>query len=1228
MSLKILENPLLNPWQHFTIYATHNRYIVVAMNKNRSKCRILKIDRMDQKELSIIEDQHEYSHSELRQLLGTIEISNSRVGGFSKTIHCHGIIGFIKFLEGYYMLVITRRSQVARIGYHRIYKIDETVMLGITNEDIKKLHPDESKYLRALQNVDLTNGFYFSYTYDLTHTLQFNLMHQSSKSDEENNKEGFCWGTRYQPTWKYVWNEYLQEPLRAQVHPRWLLFIVHGVILQYNLNVFCRSIYLTLICRRSQRYSGTRFLKRGGNCKGYVANEVETEQIVHDASLSSLGKSHFTSYVQLRGSVPAFWSQDPKQVPKPPIVIDMNDPTYVVASQHFRQLLYRYGAPILVLNLVKKHEKKKQEYILSEEFCSALDYIKQFVPDENNIQYLPFDMARANRSKHRRVMPKLDEIARRFLQQTGFFQNFPLLVNDKQYFYDKENAIRLTPYQSFFVQTGVVRVNCVDCLDRTNTAMFAVAKCALGYQLFAMGLTDSPHLQEDSSVELVIKQLFEHSGDILAQHLPPLGQHNPEILYKHFHVIIPIRFPAYAEKQHAMNLFLGIFQPKIGRPHFWELASDYHLHDPRLVSGYMPPHCTDILGDDIWFSLPFAAEQVLKSRNDCLEIVSVREDDPLVDGFNEYYHPDELTVFEEKFEWHMDSTNKDIAYNYGNIREFTPFSIRDHKQRKTITSLGLMADVQQRALLPPTAALSTPSPQANQDQSSDEDIFDDTDTDDENFRKQSQISNKKSYKSKIINRSINDESNSSAMQIKRLLSTIFPTTNDVYGFHLNEPSSESLQCYEQYARMARDACLPTSTPSSNKQHFNELSIQSYQSVSSNSSFEIILPSATERTKSKQQQLLQQQQAEFLSLQQSLASMFDEPIVTDETIRIYEQCVAVGHEGPFEPSDVDRLVYEEYVASLMIPVQSISSSNNFVRIFEVGPRDGLQNEKIVVPTPIKVEFVNRLNRTGLKAIEVTSFVSPKWVPQMSDHVEVLAGIERVPGVCYSALTPNVQGINKVVSLGDKGVDEVAIFSAASETFSKKNINCSIETSLQRFDEVMKVARQKNLPVRGYVSCVVGCPYEGKISPAQVVPVVQKLLEMGCYEISLGDTIGVGTPKSIGELLQALNSSGVPSAKLAIHCHDTYGQAIANIAKALDMGIRCVDSSVAGLGGCPYAKGATGNVATEDVIYLLHGLGYETGVDLDQLIDAGDFIMNFLKRQNKSKVAQALLCKRQD
>jgi len=301
--------------------------------------------------------------------------------------------------------------------------------------------------------------------------------------------------------------------------------------------------------------------------------------------------------------------------------------------------------------------------------------------------------------------------------------------------------------------------------------------------------------------------------------------------------------------------------------------------------------------------------------------------------------------------------------------------------------------------------------------------------------------------------------------------------------------------------------------------------------------------------------------------------------------------------------------------------SSSSNNNFVKIVEVGPRDGLQNEKTIVPTAVKIDLINRLGRTGLKYIEVTSFVSPKWVPQMSDHMEVLAKIDRLPNIHYSALTPNVQGMKNAI---EAKCDEVAIFGAASETFSKKNINCTIEESLQRFNDVAKLAKENSIPVRGYLSCVVGCPYEGKIKPEQVLPVAQKLLDMGCYEISLGDTIGVGNPKSIKALLTKLIENKIPVEKLAIHCHDTYGQAISNIYQSLEMGIRTIDSSVAGLGGCPYAKGATGNVSSEDVVYLLHELGYETGVDLKKLIETGEFITKFLKKANGSKVGVALAC----
>jgi len=290
----------------------------------------------------------------------------------------------------------------------------------------------------------------------------------------------------------------------------------------------------------------------------------------------------------------------------------------------------------------------------------------------------------------------------------------------------------------------------------------------------------------------------------------------------------------------------------------------------------------------------------------------------------------------------------------------------------------------------------------------------------------------------------------------------------------------------------------------------------------------------------------------------------------------------------------------------------------VKIVDVGPRDGLQNEKEVVPTDAKVELIHRLGEAGLPVVEAGSFVSPKWVPQMGDSADIMKRITRKPGVSYPVLTPNMKGFEGAMAVG---AEEVAIFGAASESFSQRNINCSIEESLARFDPIMQAARDKGVAVRGYVSCVVGCPYEGEIAPQKVAEVAAKLFEMGCYEISLGDTVGVGTPGKVQDMIRAVNDV-VPMEKLAVHFHDTYAQALANIYAALELGISVVDSSVAGLGGCPYAKGASGNVATEDVVYMLNGLGIETGVDLDKLCDAGRFISEVIGRAPASKVSLAL------
>ncbi len=294
----------------------------------------------------------------------------------------------------------------------------------------------------------------------------------------------------------------------------------------------------------------------------------------------------------------------------------------------------------------------------------------------------------------------------------------------------------------------------------------------------------------------------------------------------------------------------------------------------------------------------------------------------------------------------------------------------------------------------------------------------------------------------------------------------------------------------------------------------------------------------------------------------------------------------------------------------------------VRIVEVGPRDGLQNEKQTIATDVKVALIDLLADAGLPAIEAAAFVSPKWVPQMADASEVMTRIRRRAGVDYPVLVPNMKGFEAATAAG---VNEIAVFGAASETFSQKNINSSIAQSLERFLPVVAAAREKNIRVRGYISCVLGCPYEGAVAPEAVARVADALYRMGCYEISLGDTIGVGTPGSTLAMLDAV-ARHIPVDKLAGHFHDTYGQALANIYASLGRGVAVFDSSVAGLGGCPYAKGATGNVATEDVVYLLHGVGCATGVDLDRLIDAGEYICAALGRPTHSRVGRAMLARR--
>jgi hydroxymethylglutaryl-CoA lyase len=296
---------------------------------------------------------------------------------------------------------------------------------------------------------------------------------------------------------------------------------------------------------------------------------------------------------------------------------------------------------------------------------------------------------------------------------------------------------------------------------------------------------------------------------------------------------------------------------------------------------------------------------------------------------------------------------------------------------------------------------------------------------------------------------------------------------------------------------------------------------------------------------------------------------------------------------------------------------VSDSADRVRIVEMGPRDGLQNEKTIIPAATKIELINRLSATGLRSIEATSFVSPKWVPQLADAAEVFAAIDKNPQISYPVLVPNLQGYQRAREVG---AAEVAVFTAASEAFSRKNINASIDESIERFKPVLDQAKADGVRVRGYVSTVLGCPYQGDVPVTDVVRVARQMHDLGCYEISLGDTIGIGTPLKARAMLRAV-ASEVPMQALAVHFHDTRGQALANVLNCLEEGVRVVDSAVSGVGGCPYAKGATGNVASEDVVYMLEGMGMATGIDLPALIETGLWLSARLQRETSSKVARA-------
>ncbi|KAF9344837.1 phosphatidylinositol-3,5-bisphosphate 5-phosphatase [Mortierella sp. AD094] len=584
-------NVVLN---RFVLYETKTRFFIVGTNAPAgNRFRILKIDRTTAPdELSITEDEGVYSKSEVDDVLEMIKTGNKATGGMREIAKFYGIVGFVRFTEGYYITLITKRSPVALIGGHYIFHIDATSTISIhsSTTPTSKLdkNSDEARYLQMYQLVDLTKNFYFSYSYDITRTLQWNMT-RNSRVEGRNRM--------------FVWNQYLLENGFTEqmmgIENQWALPIMYGFVDQSKLSILGRNVFVTLIARRSRFFAGARFLKRGVNDRGYVANDVETEQIVSEMSTTSFygagplsANPNHTSFVQHRGSIPLYWTQDGTNMsPKPAIELNVIDPYFSAAGLHFDDMFKRYGAPCIVLNLIKAKEKTPRESLLLKEFADCIEYLNQFLPEDKKIWHIKWDMSRASKSPNENVISVLEIIAEKTFAQTGFFHSG---YNQDPTMRNNQNVI----YGSG-LQNGVVRTNCIDCLDRTNAAQFVIAKCALGHQLYSLGLISEPVVPFDCDVVNMLTEMYHDHGDTIA--LQYGGSHlvNTMETYRkinqwtsHSRDMIESIKRFYsnsfvdAEKQDAMNLFLGNYRVRKGAgPALWELPGDYHLHnitDPEL----------------------------------------------------------------------------------------------------------------------------------------------------------------------------------------------------------------------------------------------------------------------------------------------------------------------------------------------------------------------------------------------------------------------------------------------------------------------------------------------------------------------------------------------------------------------------------------------------------------------------------------------------------------------
>ncbi|KAL6160953.1 phosphatidylinositol-3 [Exserohilum turcicum] len=627
----------------FSLYETSTRFYLIGADITDKQFRVLKIDRTAAPgHLNIFEDDIVYNRREMHQLLDTIADGNKATGGMKLKCSTWGLLGFIRFTEAYYMLLISKRSQVAMLGGHYIYQIDGTEMIplttGSTSKYQKDRNPEEARFLSILNNMDLTRSFYFAYSYNITRSLQQNIIQQRNAMNQ-----GITNPDRdYQDM--FVWNHHLLNPARDALKNMydWCHPIIHGYVDQSSLDVFGRRVYLTIIARRSRFFAGARFLKRGTNDLGYVANDVETEQIVSEQTTTSFhapgprlyANPNYTSYVQHRGSIPLYWTQDNTGVtPKPDIDLNLVDPFYSAAALHFDNLFERYGAPVYVLNLIKARERTPRESKLLHAYKHAVDYLNQSLPKDKKILYEAFDMSRAAKTRGQDVIATLENLAEKVMRKTGFFRNGDIEFDEPQ------------------VQNGVARTNCIDCLDRTNAAQFVIGKRALGRQLQALGVISGNTVEYDSDCVELFTQMFHGHGDTIA--IQYGGSHlvNTMATYRKINQWqsssrdMVESFKRYyhnsfldSQRQEAYNLFLGYYTYSQGQPMLWDLSTDYYLHH-QMPQTALERNRRDYI---YWYTLAHLQQRTLPPsimparplQETAFDFISFRDDYWL-----EYYRP-------------------------------------------------------------------------------------------------------------------------------------------------------------------------------------------------------------------------------------------------------------------------------------------------------------------------------------------------------------------------------------------------------------------------------------------------------------------------------------------------------------------------------------------------------------------------------------------------------------